>query len=248
MRLKILNWAHPRSRGENLTGGESVESTTGSSPLTRGKHRPGFGLGLLGGLIPAHAGKTGLVGTGTWYPGAHPRSRGENVEPLNRVAVHEGSSPLTRGKHSWLAASTPVWGLIPAHAGKTRKGPTTRRRCGAHPRSRGENKVEGLVGVADLGSSPLTRGKPCASLDDCYPPGLIPAHAGKTTTFPRAQRCERAHPRSRGENTLRVTLAIVVRGSSPLTRGKHAHPRRRQDLQGLIPAHAGKTTQEGGTP
>ena len=54
---------------------------------------------------------------------AHPRSRGENVIWEGRVYLVEGSSPLTRGKHTGLAVEHPEDGLIPAHAGKTPKGP-----------------------------------------------------------------------------------------------------------------------------
>ena len=50
-----------------------------------------------------------------------------------------GSSPLTRGKHAFLAAFDPASGLIPAHAGKTTPSTPTAPRSTAHPRSRGEN-------------------------------------------------------------------------------------------------------------
>ena len=53
--------AHPRSRGENVDGDEVVVFEGGSSPLTRGKHgEVGVLAGGLG-LIPAHAGKTGIL-------------------------------------------------------------------------------------------------------------------------------------------------------------------------------------------
>ena len=50
--------AHPRSRGENGRCRSNGVDHTGSSPLTRGKHR---GVRVRPGgerLIPAHAGKT----------------------------------------------------------------------------------------------------------------------------------------------------------------------------------------------
>ena len=53
--------------------------------------------------------------------------------------------------------------------------------------------------------------------------------------------CQRAHPRSRGENVDAAVTDAGHWGSSPLTRGKR-HPRLRIGLPaGLIPAHAGKT-------
>ena len=96
------------------------------------------------GLIPAHAGKTLLWDGIQAYWGAHPRSRGENVDRMLRDAWELGSSPLTRGKRrrsAWLGAPAR---LIPAHAGKTASvtpEPGTPR---AHPRSRGENRGFGL--------------------------------------------------------------------------------------------------------
>ena len=56
--------AHPRSRGENLTGARPSTSESGSSPLTRGKQVTGEYLAHLLGLIPAHAGKTRLINEG----------------------------------------------------------------------------------------------------------------------------------------------------------------------------------------
>ena len=52
--------AHPRSRGENDVGPGAFPSPVGSSPLTQGK--PGCVPGGVraGGLVPAHAGKTGV--------------------------------------------------------------------------------------------------------------------------------------------------------------------------------------------
>ena len=57
---------------------------------------------------------------------AHPRSRGENVKRAADLLEAEGSSPLTRGKLAAIAALVAIFGLIPAHAGKTL--PERRRR------------------------------------------------------------------------------------------------------------------------
>ena len=71
----------------------------GSSPLTRGKPRTGATLDGIGGLIPAHAGKT--------------------LSFRRPDATAGGSSPLTRGKLDFHDLFSLVIGLIPAHAGKT---------------------------------------------------------------------------------------------------------------------------------
>ena len=159
-RVGIAGWAHPRSRGEN-TAPPAIQA-------------------FIGWLIPAHAGKTQRDRPRPHRDGAHPRSRGENGAGVGLLILYLGSSPLTRGKRGTCDDDYWESGLIPAHAGKTVSGSSTRQRGGAHPRSRGENKVEGLVGVADLGSSPLTRGKPTVWSASSGYMWLIPAHAGKT--------------------------------------------------------------------
>ena len=73
------------------------------------------------------------------------------------------------------------------------------------------------------------------------PVGLIPAHAGKTTRRQSTARPSPAHPRSRGENDVRVVSRARIWGSSPLTRGKHIQRPCTPHGGGLIPAHAGKT-------
>ena len=92
-----------------------------------------------------------------------------------------------------------------------------------------------------MGSSPLTRGKRAHGLRLALQPGLIPAHAGKTRPWSPSCPSARAHPRSRGENHLLDGSNVVVRGSSPLTRGKPLVLVLSVWVTGLIPAHAGKT-------
>ena len=91
------------------------------------------------------------------------------------------------------------------------------------------------------GSSPLTRGKLVACGVGRRPPGLIPAHAGKTPGWPHPAPPGTAHPRSRGENLEIANPRGEGEGSSPLTRGKLQPINLRDVAQGLIPAHAGKT-------
>ena len=113
-------------------------------------------------------------------------------------------------------------GLIPAHAGKTRWAIDTINSKG--------------------GSSPLTRGKHVIVNVHCPTRGLIPAHAGKTHSAGSDPSIPRAHPRSRGENALQWSSCRPYRGSSPLTRGKPQFGSHLIIRQGLIPAHAGKTS------
>ena len=152
--------AHPRSRGENHGQYFGASGVPGSSPLTRGKLEDEVAGARVGGLIPAHAGKTLRSSDEAPNQEAHPRSRGENRR-ARRVRAHAD-------------------GLIPAHAGKTSGAASQSSGSRAHPRSRGENVADHADCIIVLGSSPLTRGKPrCTGLASCRS-RLIPAHAGKT--------------------------------------------------------------------
>ena len=131
--------AHPRSRGENPLMSVTMIASAGSSPLTRGKQGVRNARNSSLGLIPAHAGKTATPRPLSQSPGAHPRSRGENMGVVLSVGVGWGSSPLTRGKPGAVVLRQLSGGLIPAHAGKTCGRRDARWDRGAHPRSRGEN-------------------------------------------------------------------------------------------------------------
>ena len=173
---------------------------SGSSPLTRGKRPIRRDGRAPTGLIPAHAGKTPVPIQPNQVVGAHPRSRGENSCWYCLIAVNVGSSPLTRGKRAVERDGSGGAGLIPAHAGKTGAVGLGWLGMGAHPRSRGENRWLHCRQVTRAGSSPLTRGKRRRSLQLGREPGLIPAHAGKTTIAASDALIMTAHPRSRGEN------------------------------------------------
>ena len=243
--------AHPRSRGENRASLPAAWGMPGSSPLTRGKQvhavrrrlGRGFGLRVVAGLIPAHAGKTRVIGGPPRRLRAHPRSRGENRVGLRRNTCARGSSPLTRGKHDLRRHDQDQTGLIPAHAGKTSMWTGRRFTARAHPRSRGENFACGAAIAKNVGSSPLTRGKLPDRNSTVGELGLIPAHAGKTTSISSPKSSDPAHPRSRGENDSGRRHPVSVKGSSPLTRGKPFNLGATNPHRRLIPAHAGKTVR-----
>ncbi|EFF79632.1 hypothetical protein HMPREF0970_01425 [Schaalia odontolytica F0309] len=91
------------------------------------------------------------------------------------------------------------------------------------------------------GSSPLTRGKHRIILPTDRPVRPIPAHAGKTCCRRKTWGRGQAHPRSRGENIHGLEGARRGVGSSPLTRGKRGQESGCYFVEGLIPAHAGRT-------
>ena len=213
----------------------------GSSPLTRGKPRLRRQGISQRGLIPAHAGKTPRTRRACSATWAHPRSRGENEAARQPHGWETGSSPLTRGKRLRGRPRHRYRRLIPAHAGKTASTSTSTTSTRAHPRSRGENQRIKSVAASVTGSSPLTRGKPYGWDGDVLLAGLIPAHAGKTSSTRSVRGFRRAHPRSRGENRRHARQDTHDLGSSPLTRGKLGVGVGVDHVGGLIPAHAGKT-------
>ena len=159
-----------------------------------------------------------------------------------------GSSPLTRGKPSPHIPRSLAERLIPAHAGKTRCGISSRAQVRAHPRSRGENFQTQVMPRLQAGSSPLTRGKHWSTIWQGISAGLIPAHAGKTRRATKRAVRSRAHPRSRGENLSHTARMNVETGSSPLTRGKPSWHLMLCEAHRLIPAHAGKTAPSTSSP
>ena len=199
--------------------------------------RPGLGL------IPAHAGKTGLSSKTRSAAPAHPRSCGENAVRRATSTVCRGSSPLMRGKrlvgtlfqervglipaHAGKRACTPQRKnrerLIPAHAGKTLRGSRPLAGSRAHPHARGENMRQ--------------------SARVSFFPGLIPAHAGKNRPARRRTSLRGAHPRSCEENRVQARRVLRLQGSSPLTRGKPRGEGAPCVPEGLIPAHAGITSE-----
>ena len=181
-------------------------------------------------------------------PRAHPRLRGENLKIGGLFLVAWGSSPLTRGKQASPRSSRKKIGLIPAHAGKTRRGALSALCLPDHPRSRGENVTTVIASPGSPGSSPLTRGKQCEAPGLHEDAGIIPAHAGKTSPTYNATPTTWAHPHSRGENTISSTEPITLGGSSPLTRGKPHRDRVLGHEGGLIPTHTRKTSCPDSSP
>ena len=117
--------AHPRSRGEHGTYERHSKWVVGSSPLARGT-RVGIGTHLqLLRLIPARAGNTDVQARHRRACPAHPRSRGEHVEPDWKTEAGDGSSPLARGTQGRKVIIKYKKRLIPARAGNTCRLPSS---------------------------------------------------------------------------------------------------------------------------
>ena len=216
----------------------------GSSPRMRGKLGMVSPYVVLGGLIPAHAGKTRFSSSASPSPPAHPRACGENVATSHAYLRSHGSSPRMRGKLRRSREKLPDVGLIPAHAGKTGRDEKSFINLQAHPRACGENLARHGHVLKKLGSSPRMRGKRGNLGRQDLRRGLIPAHAGKTAKKKKTDETKPAHPRACGENRRRIRRLHGLHGSSPRMRGKHRRPSGLRKRPGLIPAHAGKTLND----
>ena len=152
-----------------------------------------------------------------------------------------GLSPLARGTFREQFKHHGGGRLIPAHAGNTSFSRLNVQPVEAHPRSRGEHWGSGQQVARDTGSSPLARGTPRIRPHGPRLRRLIPAHAGNTARGIFTGAVVAAHPRSRGEHGLSLTLTRSLRGSSPLARGARLVGEPFPGSHRLIPAHAGST-------
>ena len=112
---------HPRSRGEHTGFTQDELDAMGSSPLTRGALAGAPAEPPLTGIIPAHAGSTRTRREVSPRYRDHPRSRGEHGGVLSGTVAGGGSSPLTRGALPRRLLADRLRGIIPAHAGSTRR-------------------------------------------------------------------------------------------------------------------------------
>ncbi len=129
---------YPRSRGEH------ADHPSHKSSLSR--------------FIPALAGNTHSVWPRGIFGPVYPRSRGEHGSSDFWGWALGGLSPLSRGTHVLITASSGIWRFIPALAGNTAVGNLPPTYKPVYPRSRGEHaSLSSFLGIA-YGLSPLSRG------------------------------------------------------------------------------------------
>ena len=210
----------------------------------RGKRRDDVSQLIGMGITPAHAGKTDPEKQSVPRKGDHPRACGENPVQSLKIFASKGSPPRMRGKLTGSQHSLHRTGITPAHAGKTVRTarPSTRRRD--HPRACGENPLASRKAMLKEGSPPRMRGKRSTTFPRAMCTGITPAHAGKTSCFPRTPRPDRDHPRACGENAICLPGTKPPVGSPPRMRGKHDLLLLLRTHVGITPAHAGKTKRK----
>ena len=146
-----------------------------------------------------------------------------------------------RGKHTGQHRHRGISGITPAHAGKTM---AAAEMCGVrrdHPRACGENRIEEINGMARVGSPPRMRGKHSLSCTKSPKRGITPAHAGKTKVRIPVIQIDWDHPRACGENFPLCRFRQMKAGSPPRMRGKPWAVFLTGGVDGITPAHAGKT-------
>ena len=73
--------------------------TGGLSPLAWGTLMMVYGLFVFERFIPAGAGNTDAINTGSMAPPVYPRWRGEHLTVVIAPSMSAGLSPLARGTH-----------------------------------------------------------------------------------------------------------------------------------------------------
>ena len=140
-RLAIQPRDHPRACGEHWRPDHPKRYRRGSSPRMRGTQVGTLAGVSPDGIIPAHAGNTGLQAGRDYLVGDHPRACGEH--PRRRASWHfsAGSSPRMRGTHHQFRRVLARDRIIPAHAGNTTIGNQLVSSSGDHPRACGEHRL-----------------------------------------------------------------------------------------------------------
>ena len=108
------------------------------------------------------------------------------------------------------------------------------RACGAHVLIRRQRQKS-------QGSSPRMRGSPHPYPCPVLQSGIIPAHAGLTSSSRIRARLSWDHPRACGAHSVPLASGSRTEGSSPRMRGSLTKKIYFNDEFGIIPAHAGLT-------
>ena len=134
-----------------------------------------------------------------------------------------------------------VFGIIPAHAGLTCQGYIRYRASGDHPRACGAHIGPRRPSPLTWGSSPRMRGSRSYGKRTYHQEGIIPAHAGLTSSCDKPSSRLRDHPRACGAHGGLSDSVSQLKGSSPRMRGSLLGKLFRFFQAGIIPAHAGLT-------
>ena len=252
--------------GETLPTESTRRDRHGLSPRGRGnRSRAGFASLRLG-SIPAWAGKPSSRPTHCRLPAVYPRVGGETLTFFFLQCSDQGLSPRGRGNPPGLPEwndfqrSIPAWAgnrintsdpiierrSIPAWAGKPVLGHGLPPFLAVYPRVGGETTVIRSAGFLLPGLSPRGRGnRQVQRFFSCHN-GSIPAWAGKPWASREPAALAAVYPRVGGETVSRPVGLHVLTGLSPRGRGNHFIASDTLEVQGSIPAWAGKPPESVG--
>ena len=210
---------HPRACGAHTAKWRFAEGKRGSSPRMRGSLRFRNIIPAFQGIIPAHAGLTRSLYHRQKTYRDHPRACGAHAYSSTSPDSCGGSSPRMRGSPSRAVLLVRCLGIIPAHAGLTRKVTDPDGKVRDHPRACGAHGASLYFEPEHGGSSPRMRGSHGSQRSISELPGIIPAHAGLTGRTMQSWQSGRDHPRACGAHRCKEILLLPVKGSSPRMRG-----------------------------
>ena len=196
---------------------------------------------VLGGITPAHAGKSTYTRFKLAQREDHPRACGEKADIQVKDTPPEGSPPRMRGKACSHAHAHHERRITPAHAGKRGALFAKEDKPLDHPRACGEKLQIQVYNVQLLGSPPRMRGKGLMGNRPDVASGITPAHAGKSIFYSFLLYMLWDHPRACGEKRQNRIVGYKGKGSPPRMRGKALHMAHFAILFRITPAHAGKS-------
>ena len=228
--------------GEHPSSIHNVVGNFGSSPRGRGTRWKCSREAPPPRFIPAWAGNTAYALRIANTSPVHPRVGGEHPSSIHNVVGNFGSSPRGRGTRWKCSREAPPPRFIPAWAGNTAYALRIANTSPVHPRVGGEH-LKLTVLVSDInGSSPRGRGTQRKCDEICANIRFIPAWAGNTSTTSLPWLVGSVHPRVGGEHISKLTVLVLINGSSPRGRGTQSARRWEHQEQRFIPAWAGNTT------
>ena len=232
---------HPRACGEKTLRQARKRHRTGSPPRMRGKVRLYPSLSSMERITPAHAGKRRSLPSINSRSRDHPRACGEKKSGAKSAGGSSGSPPRMRGKACVPGPPQARTRITPAHAGKSLHAPGGTALGGDHPRACGEKDSTAEDPCSEPGSPPRMRGKGRIKIIRPNQIRITPAHAGKSTGAFQALKIIQDHPRACGEKQIQQSDNTSFLGSPPRMRGKVHHSGGFCFVQGITPAHAGKS-------
>ena len=165
-------------RGEQISIPHKSCCIVGSPPLARGTDALCIPAPRGTGITPACAGNRLVSFFCLHLRWDHPRLRGEQILPIRRGNVIQGSPPLARGTEYCTPVSVSTYRITPACAGNSRKPTAATYPVRDHPRLRGEQCFVLHLPARTEGSPPLARGTAHRKHVTADQGGITPACAG----------------------------------------------------------------------